>query len=98
MELAIYKYPLPTGIKAGRFVVHMPANATILTLQPQHGVPTIWAEVRPDLQPVMRSFVWFFTGDVGPFRSPPSSPYPRYVGTFQWNDGIVSHLYDRGEL
>lgn len=66
----------------------MPENATILTLEMQHGVPCIWAEVDEDATPVERFVTTFGTGTA---ISPDSGTY---VGTYQLHNGdLVFHVY-----
>lgn len=85
----IYKYTLPET--ADVQIVRMPVDFQILTLQLQHGVPTIWALVDDNDPPVVaRKFRTIGTGH--DFRD--SAEFPVYVGTFQINGGMfVFHVF-----
>jgi hypothetical protein len=87
---AVWKYPL-TGWGAGsnvRYEIKMPGGATVLTLQDQGGVSTLWAEVDPDSPAVTRIFEWAGTGHPVPDGGV-------YVGTALVQGGAyVFHLYE----
>lgn len=88
----VWKYALPMGgwgVLPGVVChIEMPAASQILTLQVQHGVPTLWAQVNPKSSVVTRVFQWVGTGTEAPSGS-------RYVGTVQMRGGdFVFHLYE----
>ncbi len=85
--MKIYKYPLEL---ADRGVVAMPAGSKILTVQTQHNVICLWAEVEPDGVPEQRTFAVIGTGHAD---IPPANR--DYIGTVQQFDGsLVWHVYE----
>lgn len=84
----MWKYPL-TAWESGQFGIEMPDGAELLTLQVQHGVPTLWARVNEARAKVRRMFIVVGTGhDAG-------SPNNKYVGTFQVHDGaLIFHVFE----
>lgn len=85
----VFKYPLPLTNDVQ--TVNMPVDFKILTLQMQHGVPTIWALVDDNDPPVVsRRFRTIGTGHQ--FRD--SAEFPVYVGTFQVEGGMfIFHVF-----
>lgn len=83
----IFKYTLSlTGLQ---FVV-MPAGATLLTAQMQHGSPQLWAIVDDDRDDEIRSIAIYGTG-----QSIPEEHSGAYLGTFQMDDGaLVLHVFE----
>lgn len=70
----------------------MPADAQILTVQVQHGVPCLWALVTPDNEPSTRVIEIFGTGH--PVNENMSIERV-YIGTFQLRDGaLVFHAFE----
>lgn len=75
----VLKYPLSSLMDKGSEVVEMPADARIILVDRQHGVPTLWAEVGLDHDMERRLFVLYGTGQkiddndvwVGSFQDPP---------------------------
>jgi hypothetical protein len=70
--------------------ISLPKDAVIMTVQMQHGVPTMWAMVDPDAPMETRKFRIYGTGhpvevaDVG-----------RYISTFQqFNGQLVWHIFE----
>ena len=87
---AVWKYPLTGwGTGAGfRHDLEMPFGSTVLTVQNQHGVSTLWAEVETEAPTVKRTFEWAGTGHAVPQGGV-------YVGTVQVQGGaFVFHLYE----
>jgi len=85
MACAIWKYTLGFGV-----AVHpMPAGAEILTVQMQHGLPTLWARVDTDAPKVHRAVACYGTGWDGVERG-------AYIATVQYHDGTVWHFFDQG--
>lgn len=85
----IYKYSIPVE---DSFVVEMPKDARILSVQVQRDDPQIWAVVDPDLVLQKREFRLLGTGH--PF--PDEGLWPTFVGTFQMLGGsLVFHLFTR---
>lgn len=85
----IYKYPLPA---VGRNHLNMPAGAKLLTVQLQHGVPTVWAVVSDE--PIESRVIDLrMTGETLP-------PDPgEYIATVQMQDGnFVLHAFDVTEV
>jgi hypothetical protein len=82
---AIWKFPI-TG--TDEFTLDMPKGAKVLTVQMQHDVVTIWAEVDIKAEIVTYDFAVFPTG------VPFNPEYTEYIGTFQLMGGVlVFHLY-----
>lgn len=86
MKPTIWKFPAPIR---DRFVVEMPEDAEILTVQNQGDEPCIWALVQPDLPLERRFFHWYGTGHDVDLNDPLD-----YVGTVQQLGGrLVFHLF-----
>lgn len=88
----MHKFPLQLGgwgvLPSVMHYVDMPAVSTVLALQLQHDVPTLWAQVDPSTRAVTRVFQWVGTGDEVPYGG-------QYVGTVQLQDGkFVFHLFE----
>jgi len=85
---AVWKYPVEVY---DRFTLTMPAGATVLTVQMQHGVPYLWALVDPKATPETRRFRLAGTGHV--MRDEVEEEV--YVGTFQMSGGgLVFHVFE----
>lgn len=81
----VWKFPL----QLGQTTVHnMPANAQVLTVQMQHGVPTLWARVTPSAFPEPRDFMVVGTGH------PILNSLAIYIGTVQDGGGFVWHVFE----
>ena len=84
----IHKFPLQ--INTGQSV-SMPADAKILSVQFQHGILTMWAEVDTEAAPSVRAIYIFGTGH------PIHEDDLIYIGTVQQAGGnLVWHVYDGG--
>lgn len=82
--MQIFKYELPV---TDVVTVSMPKGAKILTVQPQRGAVTLWAEVDPTARRVDRRFQIVGTGN----NFDPNGA--RYLGSAQ--TGIfVWHVYE----
>ena len=90
--MVIWKYPLPIEIiheTNAVLDVTMPANAKVLSIQVQGGVPTFWALVDPKAAPELRRFVFHGTG------TPIKAIRGEYVGTVQLYAGsLVLHCFE----
>lgn len=84
MRKVIYKYPIWGNVHSIGYEVEMPLTAKILTVEPQNGQLTIWAEVDPDDQPVRRDINGVGTGH--------PVPEGEYLTTVQ-QGSYVWHLY-----
>ena len=86
--LKVFKYEVPISDFA---TVDMPQGAKILSLQVQHGTPTIWALVDPEAPSTQRNFRVAGTGHaIDNFGDELS-----FVGTCQMMDGsLVWHLFE----
>lgn len=84
--MQIFKYQLPIG--AAVPVLRMPSGGRVLTVQLQHGVITLWAEVEPEAPRVSRTFRIVGTGQA---FDPTGLDY---VGTVQAESGLVWHVYE----
>lgn len=89
--MTIWKFPLPVPDEHGNLTVEMPRCATLLCVQLQQGVPTLWAVVDPTRKVEVRSFRVVGTG----WELGESHNLHRllYVGTWQ-DAGLVWHLFD----
>lgn len=84
--MTIWKFPL---LLTDGQAVFMPADAQLLTVAVQHGVPCLWAIVDPAKAQVGRSI--FCVGTGNPM---PTLGNPRYLGTTQHEDGrLVFHWF-----
>lgn len=79
----VYKYRLP-----GDMDISMPKNARVLCVQVQDGIPTLWALVDPNAEPVVRRFRVAVTGGL---LEPEGM---LYVGTYQI-DWFVGHVFEQ---
>lgn len=76
-----------------KFIVEMPKDAEVLTIQTQNEKPYVWALVNPDAHTELRQFEVYGTGhnihyDMGAER--------KYINTFQLQGGsLVFHLFER---
>lgn len=73
----------------GEFVVEMPRNADILTVQVQHGAARVWAIVEDDAKAEMRRVVVVGTG----WPLPADMGRGEYIGTYQTDGGYVWHVF-----
>jgi hypothetical protein len=72
------------------FVIEMPKNANILTVQIQHDSPCIWALVETENSIEDRHFKLFGTGHQMYYID------IKYVGTFQMRTGnLIFHLFEK---
>ena len=85
----VYKYSVPY---ADDVEIEMPQGAQVLSVQLQHGKPTLWALVEDTHPTTLRCFFWRATGD--PLRR--HRAYAKFIGTVQDNN-LVFHLFDMGE-
>lgn len=82
----IWKYMLSPGASELR----MPADAQVLTVQTQNGVPQLWAKLNPAKPATPRVFVMYGTG-----QPMPDDPTLVHVATFQLADGgLVLHVFE----
>ncbi len=82
----IWKFQLKTTDEQ---TVEMPANAEILSVQTQSGIPCIWAMVNPKNEKVSRVFHIFGTGHAIPKAD------RKFIGTYQPEGGVfVFHLFE----
>ena len=84
----IFKYQIPV---TGEFIVEMPTEAEVLTVQIQFGRPCIWVLVDPSKEEVEeRKFGFVGTGNPAPFLE-----IANYIGTVQQNQGgLIWHLFE----
>jgi hypothetical protein len=83
--LSVFKFPVGVGDS-----VLMPVGAKILSVQVQRGVPCLWALCDPEARLVRRSLKVYGTG-----HPVPDNP-GTFVGTFQLDDRLVFHVFDKG--
>jgi hypothetical protein len=89
MSRTIHKYPFPYTA-SGEITLILPAGFRFLTIQRQHGIPTLWFEVNPssDIPKVRVRVMLFVTG------GDCSGHYLTYLGTVQSESGtFVGHYY-----
>jgi hypothetical protein len=85
---AVWKFPVPFP-GPDVFSIEMPASATMLTVQVQHGEPQIWALVIPSGAVEEKTFRIAGTGHLI------TEPIKGYVGTFQVASGsLVLHVFE----
>jgi len=83
----IWKFDLQVSDKV---TIEMPKGAVILSIQVQHGIAKMWAEVITDMPKVKRTFETIGTG-----REIAPGPMT-YIGTYMIYDGsLVYHVYER---
>lgn len=81
----IWKYKIESLI----WVIKMPKDSEIISLQVQGGVPCLWAVVETSNPPVERVFKTFYTGEpIVDFDELKS-----FIGTYQVN-GLVFHVFE----
>ena len=85
--ITIWKFPIK--IEDEQYIV-MPKFNELLTVQLQDNIPTLWAIVDTDYPIVKKYFELFGTGHVIPTK-----PNRKYVGTFQLENGLVFHLFEK---
>ncbi len=88
----IYKYKLDVNDSQ---IVILPKGAIILSIQTQHNMPVLWAEVDPAASKEAVMIEMFGTG-----HPIPESEGRHYISTFQMNSGdLVFHAYEyTGEI
>lgn len=85
--LAVYKYPVPVN---DTFIIDMPEDGKLLTVDMQHGQPQLWALVDSSRKKVPRHFRLAGTGHPIDDREP-----LEYVNTFQVDGGsLIFHLFE----
>lgn len=85
--MTIWKFPLEVTDKQ---TINMPDHARCLSVQVQHGIPCLWAQVREEAPVVSRVFYTYGTGH-------PMPPRPgEYISTYQF-DALVFHVYSHEE-
>lgn len=86
MRTVIWKYPLPDIT----VTLDMPVDAQVLTCHTQNGVPTLWAQVKPDGRLERRCFEVYGTGH----RIPAEDRH--YLGTCHdaFGPGLVFHVFE----
>ncbi len=89
MSERIYKFPF---MVADRFILHMPRQARVLTVQMHYEIPCLWALVNSESPLTIRRFRIFGAGHAMPENPEWCSDY---IGTFQQADGaLVWHLFE----
>jgi hypothetical protein len=86
----IWKYTLTPG----KSTILMPADATMLSVQMQHNVPTMWAFIPNDDAPkVPREFFIYGTGHQV------NEAGLRFLGTFQMMSAmpLVFHVFEKAQ-
>lgn len=89
----IWKFPLEVqreespSLWEGDYEVKIPGPGTILSVQVQHGVPTIWATIWPGCKEVVRRFRLVPTGKGYPLGN-------IFLGTVQLGGGAVLHVFE----
>lgn len=87
--MKIFKYPLELTDSQ---IIDMPKGAEILCVQNQRGNLCLWAEVNPEAAMTKRKIELHGTGNEIGLGDPGF-----YIGTAQWGDAFVWHIYDKGE-
>lgn len=86
MRQVVYKFPLSVSSNG---IVNMPKGATILSVQMQDEVPTLWALCVPSNPYEDRLFFIVGTGHI---FEPASDA--RFIGTVQTRNGLVWHIFE----
>ena len=85
----IHKFPL-----APPFILNIPANAKILTVQAVDNMPFVWVELDTDEPYIKRNLMVVGTGH----SFPKHVTKHEYIGTFQVDGGeIIIHVYEEIE-
>jgi len=87
----VWKFEMPEFVKlhGDAFVLKMPKEAQILTVQVQYGKPCIWAVVDPTAPVEERKFRIAGTGHNLQYD------LMRYIGTFQLSEGkFIGHVFE----
>ncbi len=85
----IYKYKLEV---ADRQIVDLPTDAVILSIQTQHNMPVLWAEV--DTNSPTKPIIIEMFGTSHELREGMGTSR-QYIATFQMNSGdLVFHAYE----
>lgn len=87
MSERIFKYEVPDGNTV--HLVPMPVNARIISVGDQDGRLVLWAIVDKDAAFVHRMVRVVFTGEPLPVPEP-----GRFIGTVQFRNGLVVHVFD----
>jgi hypothetical protein len=74
-------------------VLTIPAHAEILYLGVQEDTPYIWVKLNPYNKGVKRHFITYGTGHS---IKEDDSTLLSYIGTFQYTNGFVGHLFEIG--
>lgn len=81
----IWKFSLATGV-----ALSLPVNAQVLSVQEQHGVPTMWVMVDQQGETEFREFITVPTGGVVPEGK------LRHLGTAVMDGGaFVLHAFEK---
>jgi DNA-directed RNA polymerase subunit RPC12/RpoP len=84
-ERKIYKFSFSME---DEFEISMPEDSEVLTVQMQGGVPRMWAIVDMDAPVTARYFCMRGTGHT--FKGNEG----KYIATFQYNAGLVFHIFE----
>ncbi len=90
-QLTIWKYTLP--IK-DEFMIEMPSNAKVLTIQSQNGEGCMWVLVDPDASTETRTFKTIGTGHSVDLVEFGAIGLTAYRGTYQ-TEGLVWHIFEK---
>lgn len=80
----IYKYQIPFPDA----VIDMPIGAEILSVQEQHGIPTMWALINDEVGTIKRKFSFYGTGH------PIHIDNFKFLATIQRGKGLVWHVIE----
>lgn len=82
----IYKYPVEL-----KMTLELPLDATVLTVQMQHGTAQMWVLLNPEAPTTPRHFTVYGTGQT----IPKTVTAATYIGTFQVDHGaLIFHLFE----
>jgi len=89
MQKIIYKYTIAMD---DIFVINLPEQAEILTVQVQHGTPQLWALIDPTKQ--KKEHVFRLAGTGHPIVYNGDEQY-NYINSFQLHNGnLIFHLFE----
>lgn len=81
----IWKFPVP---RKTQFTLQMPVQSRILSCGIQDGDGVLWAVCNPSLPKEERLLMLAVTGE------PLDERRGRFIGTMQFPDGVVAHLWE----
>lgn len=85
--ITMYKYQFEF---AKEVTIEMPDGPTMLSVQLQNGVPSMWAMVNTDNAPKSYKLACYWTGE-----EITNADQLRFIGTVQAADNLVWHIFEQ---